>query len=111
MLYTRLSNFDTSLYVFNDAMKSMFMSHDQFVWTRGSATGMIAIGDATGVSLGHVGRVSPAGMKKLVYYFQDAIPMRPLAIHVIHTSPIVDIFFKMAKPFLKEELVNMVMSL
>lgn len=99
---------DPSHYSFDDVTKYFFMASDLMGLRNGSCEGYIFIGDSANVSLGHVGRISPMGIKKLVMYVQEAIPVRLKGIHFINTPQVMDVILNMAKPFMKKELWNMV---
>lgn len=78
---------------------------------QGTSQGQIAVLDAAGIKFGHVARMSnPIFVKKIVYYIQEAAPVRLKAIHVLNTMPIVDTLYNMIKPFIKPELINLVSS-
>lgn len=84
------------------------MASDLIGLKNGTCDGYIFVGDSANVSLGHVGRISPMGMKKLVMYVQEGIPVRLKGIHFINTPSVMDVIMNMAKPFMKKELWNMV---
>ncbi|XP_076182359.1 alpha-tocopherol transfer protein-like [Ptiloglossa arizonensis] len=107
VLFGKLVDPDPSHYSFEDVTKSFFMVSDLVGLKTGTCEGYIFIGDSANVSLGHVGRISPMGMKKLVMYVQEAIPVRLKGIHFINTPPVMDVIMNMAKPFMKKELWNM----
>lgn len=74
----------------------------------GTCDGYLFIADMSNVSLGHVGRLSPMGLKKLVMYIQEAIPVRLKGLHFINCPSVMDIIMNMARPFMKNELWNIV---
>ncbi|XP_043259525.1 alpha-tocopherol transfer protein-like [Colletes gigas] len=108
ILFGKLVDSDPIHYSFEDVTKSFFMVSDLVGLKTGTCDGYIFIGDSANVSLGHVGRISPMGMKKLVMYVQEAIPVRLKGIHFINTPPVMDLVMNMAKPFMKSELWNMI---
>lgn len=97
-----------SHYSFEDSNKNIFMGCDLIGLKNGTCDGYIFIADTSNVTLGHVGRINPMGMKKLVMYVQEAIPVRIKGIHFINTPSVMDVILNMAKPFMKKELWNMV---
>ncbi|XP_076670789.1 uncharacterized protein LOC143370057 [Andrena cerasifolii] len=107
ILYGKLIDPDPARYSFEDITKYFFMVSDLVGLKTGTCDGYIFIGDATDVSLGHVSRISPIVMKKLVTYVQEAIPVRLKAIHFINTPPVMDAILNMAKPFMRKEFWNM----
>nr|XP_031836054.1 alpha-tocopherol transfer protein-like [Nomia melanderi]XP_031836055.1 alpha-tocopherol transfer protein-like [Nomia melanderi] len=108
ILFAKLIDPNPSHYSFEDATKYFFMVCDLVGLKSQTVDGYIFIGDAANVSLGHVGRMSPMGMKKLVTYVQEAIPVRLKQIHFINTPSVMDVILNMAKPFMKKELWNMI---
>ncbi|CAL7948200.1 unnamed protein product [Xylocopa violacea] len=108
ILFTKIIDPDPSHYVFEDCTKYFCMSTDLIGLKNGTCDGYIFVGDATNVTLGHAGRISPIGMKKLVMYVQEGIPIRLKGIHFINTPPVMDLILNMAKPFMKNELWSMI---
>lgn len=108
ILFGKLVDPDPSRYYLEDITKYFFMVSDLVGLKNGTCDGYIFIGDAADVSLGHVSRISPIVLKKLVTYVQEAIPVRLKAIHFINTPPVMDVIMNMAKPFMKKEFWNMV---
>ncbi|CAK9806903.1 Alpha-tocopherol transfer protein-like [Anthophora quadrimaculata] len=108
ILFGNLMDGDSSHYSFEECTKYFFMISDLIGLKNGPCDGYIFIGDAAEVSLGHVGRMSPMGMKKLVMYVQEAIPVRLKEIHFINTPSVMDVIMNMAKPFMKKELWSMI---
>ncbi|XP_076289828.1 uncharacterized protein LOC143213657 [Lasioglossum baleicum] len=108
VLYGKLIDPDPSHYSFDDSTKYFFMVSDLVALQAQTVEGYIFIGDASNVSLGHVGRISPMGMKKLVTYVQDAIPVRLKQVHFINTPPVMDVIMNMAKPFMTRDLWSLI---
>ncbi|XP_043593190.1 uncharacterized protein LOC122572371 [Bombus pyrosoma] len=108
ILFGRLMDTNPSHYSFEDSNKNIFMGCDLIGLKNGTCDGYIFIADTSNVTLGHVGRINPMGMKKLVMYVQEAIPVRIKGIHFINTPSVMDVILNMAKPFMKKELWNMI---
>lgn len=108
ILFAKLIDTDPSHYSFEDSCKYFFMESDLIGLRNGICDGYIFIGDSANVSLGHVGRINPMGMKKLVTYIQEGIPVRLKGIHFINTPSVMDVIINMAKPFMKKEFWNMI---
>ncbi|XP_018400279.1 PREDICTED: alpha-tocopherol transfer protein-like isoform X2 [Cyphomyrmex costatus] len=70
--------------------------------------GYILVIDADKFSFGHMMRTNPLEVKKHVYYIQEALPIRLKAIHVINAAPAAELLMKMAKPFMKNELMHII---
>ncbi|XP_014486406.1 PREDICTED: alpha-tocopherol transfer protein-like [Dinoponera quadriceps] len=99
---------DPSHFFFNEAISTGLMIYEEYLWTRGLMKGMIWVADVTGITTGHVGRINLPILKKLIYYVQDALPIRLKGIHIINTSPIVEVIYNMVKPFISAEFINLV---
>ncbi|XP_020280810.1 uncharacterized protein LOC109853287 [Pseudomyrmex gracilis] len=106
VVYTRLIDYDPTRFVYNDIMKYFAMVVDMWLYTEGTASGHVIIIDMEGVTFSHAGRLSPLGIKKFLYYLQEAIPIRLKGLHFINTNAVMDIILAMMKPFMKKELLN-----
>ncbi|EZA49211.1 Alpha-tocopherol transfer protein-like protein [Ooceraea biroi] len=106
--FGRFIDLDPSHYDFNSAGNIGFMINEEFLWNHSLTPGYIYVADATGLSFGHVGRLNPMQLKKFFSYVQLAFPVRLKAIHVINISPVVEIIYNMVKPFLQEELIQLI---
>lgn len=92
----------------SETLKAATMMYDEVIWTHGSSLGHIYVVDAKGVTIEYIRHLNITTMKKLAYYVQYAIPRRLKGIHVINTSPVVEIVYNMIKSFLNKEIRNMV---
>lgn len=107
-MIARVHDTDPSHFIFNDMIKKGLMVHDRDLWVNGTSPGYYFIGDATGVTFGHVARLNLVMIQKFINYIQEGFPERLLAIHIINTSPIVEVIFNMLKPFVKEAILKLV---
>lgn len=108
LIYGRLIDYEPSRFVYNDIMKYFSMVIDLWLYTEGTAEGHIIIIDMIGVTFAHAARLNPLGIKKYLYYLQEAIPIRLKGLHFINTNAVMDIILSMMKPFMKKELMNVV---
>lgn len=111
LIYSRLIDFEPSRFVYNDIMKYFSMLIDLWLYTEGTAKGHVIVIDMAGVTFGHVGRLSPMGIKKYLYYLQEAIPIRLKGLHFINTNAVMDVILSMMKPFMKKELMDVVRAI
>lgn len=81
---------------------------DVWLLTEDTDNGYIYFADASGLSFGHIARTSPLGLKKYLYYIQEAAPIRLVEIHVINAPPAMELLMNMVKPFMKKEMIDMV---
>ncbi|XP_071570121.1 alpha-tocopherol transfer protein-like [Temnothorax nylanderi] len=107
IIYGRLLDSDPSHFVYNDVMKLQNMVIDLWLYTEGTCEGHIILIDMKNVSFGHVGRLSPMGLKKWLYYLQEGLPVRLKGLHFMNSSPVIDVIMNMMKPFMKKQLMDM----
>ena len=81
---------------------------DLWLYGEGTIKGHIILIDIANVSLGHAARLNPMGLKKFLYYLQEALPVRLKGLHFMNTSSVMDVILNMMKPFMKKELMDMV---
>ncbi|KAG7196747.1 hypothetical protein KM043_014006 [Ampulex compressa] len=107
IIFGRLIDYEPSNYVYNDGMKYLNMVIDLWLHTEGTTQGHVILFDVKNVAFGHVGRLSPLGLKKFLYYLQEGLPVRLKGLHFMNTSPVMDVILNMMKPFMKKELLDM----
>lgn len=73
-----------------------------------TSAGQIVILDATGFSFSHLASINLVILKKILFYIQEAAPVRLKTIHILNTMPVVDALVDLVKPFMKKELLNIV---
>ncbi|XP_055682214.1 clavesin-1-like [Lutzomyia longipalpis] len=66
--------------------------------------GAIVILDLAGFSVSQAKVITPTFIKIIATWIQESIPIRIKAFHIIHETFIIDVLFKMVKPFLKQKL-------
>lgn len=108
ILFNSIMDPDPSHYFFNDCAKLLFMTSELSVLQTGLTNGFDYIVDVKNVSLGHVGRMNLMGIKKILYYIQEAVPIRLKHIHILNHNAAVETLLNMSKPFMKKELFNMI---
>ncbi|XP_071639835.1 alpha-tocopherol transfer protein-like [Temnothorax longispinosus] len=107
IIYGRFLDSDPSHFVYNDVMKFLNMVIDLCLYTEGTCEGYIMLFDVKNVSFGHVGRLSPMGLKKWLYYLQEGLPVRLKGFHFMNSSPVMDVIMNMMRPFMKKQLMDM----
>lgn len=81
---------------------------DIFFLTDGTTNGYTYIADVSKLLFGHVARMSPLGLKKILYYIQEAAPIRLKGIHIINAPPVMETLMNIIKPFMKKEMIDIV---
>ena len=109
VIYGKLVDLDPAHYVYNNCMKYFNMVLDLWLHNEGTGSGHIILIDLEGVAFGHAGRLSPMGLKKFLYYLQEGLPVRLKGLHFMNSVPVMDIILGMMKPFMKKELMDMVL--
>ncbi|XP_003399181.1 alpha-tocopherol transfer protein-like [Bombus affinis] len=107
VLYGRLIDTDPSNYVYNDAMKFLSMVLDLWLYKEGTTQGHIILFDMKNVVFGHAARLNPMGLKKYLFYLQEALPVRLKGFHFMNITSVMDVILNMMKPFMKKELLDM----
>lgn len=107
ILYGRLIDIEPSHYVYNDGMKFLSMVVDIWLTIEGTMPGHIILFDMKNVVLGHAARLNPMGLKKYLYYLQEALPVRLKGFHFMNITAVMDVILNMMKPFMKKELLDM----
>ena len=108
VFYSKLIDLEPSHFVYNDVMKIYNMILDLWIFTEGTMKGHIILMDMEGCLISHAGRMSPLGIKKYLYYLQEALPVRLKGLHFMNSVPVMDIILGMMKPFMKKELMDIV---
>lgn len=91
-----------------ECMKYLLMTCEVQNVVHGTSQGLVVIFDATGLTFAHVASINLMGVKKILFYIQEAAPVRLKAFHVLNSMPIVDTLVNLLKPFMKKELMNLV---
>ncbi|XP_018400278.1 PREDICTED: alpha-tocopherol transfer protein-like isoform X1 [Cyphomyrmex costatus] len=108
MIFITFLDSDPSSYNQNADFKHAIMLTDIHFLMDDRIHGYILVIDADKFSFGHMMRTNPLEVKKHVYYIQEALPIRLKAIHVINAAPAAELLMKMAKPFMKNELMHII---
>ncbi|XP_011702188.1 PREDICTED: alpha-tocopherol transfer protein-like [Wasmannia auropunctata] len=106
MIYGTILDPDPSLYDFNDSIKYFTMLCDMYILEDGIQDGYVYISDVSKTSFGHMTRMNPLGLKKHLYYIQEAVPLRLKEMHMINAPPAIELLMNMTKPFMKKELID-----
>ncbi|KYN13834.1 Alpha-tocopherol transfer protein-like protein, partial [Trachymyrmex cornetzi] len=108
MIFSTLLDSNPSFFDYNNGCKYFMMLCDIHLLTNGTNDGYIFIVDVSKLSFGHVMRINPLAMKKFLYYFQEAMPIRLKAIHILNATPAMELCMNIAKPFMKNELIDII---
>ncbi|XP_015184449.1 PREDICTED: CRAL-TRIO domain-containing protein DDB_G0278031-like [Polistes dominula] len=108
MIYADLAHSDPSSYVFYDATKYFLMAVELGTYKVGPVNGLVFITDVQNITLGHVGRINIMGLKKFIYFVQEAAPIRLKQIYVLNWNSAVETLLNIAKPFMKKELYELI---
>ena len=110
VFYLKLIDLEPTNLVYNDVIKLYNMILDLLIISQGTYSGYIFLVDTQGLGFGYAARFSPLGIKKYLYYLQEALPVRLKGMHFMNAVPVLDMILSMMKPFMKKELVDIVSS-
>lgn len=106
VLYSRLTDCNPEHYNFNTQTKLFDMTSSLLLAQEGTHAGHILIVDLQGVVLGHLLRIGIMGVKKYMYFLQEALPVRLKGFHFVNCVSFMDKILAMMKPFMKKELMD-----
>ncbi|XP_006821038.1 alpha-tocopherol transfer protein-like isoform X1 [Saccoglossus kowalevskii] len=66
--------------------------------------GIVVIGDAGGLNMGHITKMGPSASRKMLDILQNALPLRFKAMHFVNEPKLFDTAFAIFRPFLSEKL-------
>ncbi|XP_014224104.1 alpha-tocopherol transfer protein-like [Trichogramma pretiosum] len=104
--FGRLIDTDPERFIYNDGMRYWNMIADLWLHINGTSPGHVLVADITGVQMVHALKISPVGVKKYLYYLQEAMPVRIKGLHFLNTTPVMDFILGLMKPFMKKELMD-----
>ncbi|XP_033216954.1 alpha-tocopherol transfer protein-like isoform X2 [Belonocnema kinseyi] len=106
VFFLKLLDLEPTNFVYNDVQRLYNMIVDLFNISHGTSTGIVILIDTKGLSFGYAARFTPLGIQKYLYYLQEAFPVRLKGIHFMNAVPVVEIILSMVRPFLRQELVE-----
>ncbi|XP_023248396.1 alpha-tocopherol transfer protein-like [Copidosoma floridanum] len=106
VVFHSLRDTNPSAYVFNTAVKVLFMMMDACLYHDGCTPGYVFLFDMKGVRISHLTRLSITGIRRFFEYLQEANPVRLKAIHVINCVWFIDKVLALIRPFMKKELMD-----
>jgi len=108
ILYETFLDDDPAQYNFNNNMKYCLMLYDLSYLTFGTNNGYIYIADVSKTTFSHVSRMNPLGLRKIIYYIQEAAPAPLKGVHLINAPSAMVKLMNLLKPFMKKELIDMI---
>lgn len=106
VIFHRLSSSRASDYVFDEAIKTFFMTIDSCLSKNGPRDGAIFLFDMKNVGLMHLLRVNLSSIRKFFHYVQECVPGKLKAIHVMNVVSFFDKILALIKPFVKAEILK-----
>lgn len=107
IIFHRLADTRPSRYMLNDGIKLLLMTVDVSLYTEGCSPGYVFLFDMTGVSMGHLTRLSMSSIRKFFEYIQEGMPVRLKSIHILNAVWFMDKVLALIRPFMKNELFEM----
>ncbi|CAO1404823.1 unnamed protein product [Diamesa serratosioi] len=106
LIFHRLSSPKASHYMFDEALKTFFMTIDSCLQTNGPKDGAIFLFDMKGVGLMHLTRINLSSIKKFFQYLQEGVPGKLKAIHILNVVSFFDKILSLIKPFIKADILQ-----
>lgn len=106
IVFHRLSSSRASDYVFDEAIKTFFMTIDSCLQKNGPHDGAIFLFDMKSVGLMHLTRVNVSSIRKFFQYLQEGVPGKLRAIHVFNVVYFFDKILSLIKPFMKADILR-----
>lgn len=99
-----LDNFD-----YTQDVRLFFLSLDAWLINNDhySDTDIVVL-DVKDISLKFITKFNVSLAKKLSKFQEEAMPIRLKGVHVINTPPFIDKLFNLMKPFLKQQIIDMI---
>ncbi|XP_050313257.1 alpha-tocopherol transfer protein-like [Anthonomus grandis grandis] len=105
--WMKLIDCDPNHYNFSNQIRYFDMLEMLTLHKNGPQVGVQICIDMEGYVFGHLTRLSTSIIKKLLFYLQEAMPIRLKGIHFINPFPFIDKLLALMKPFMKKELLDM----
>ena len=104
LIYCRMANWDTSKESFLDAMLYAIPFTEHMILEGRALNPPTTIMDMTDLSWSHIWAMRIDDMKLLSELTERALPIKAGIVHIVNQSWIVDAFYKMASPFIGENV-------
>ncbi|XP_052867940.1 alpha-tocopherol transfer protein-like [Anopheles cruzii] len=106
VLLAKIVDPDASKFSLSAILTFAIMCIDIVLWEEGCNNGSILIIDMDGIHLGHLPKLGIFTLKDLLYFIQEAFPIRLKGLHLANVVPFIDRIMAMIKPFMKKELLE-----
>lgn len=107
LIFHRLSSYEPSHYVFDDAVKTYIITNEAYAYHNGPRSGTIFVLDLKGASFRHLFQPSISSIRKGVRFLEDGSPLEPIkAIHILNTVPFINMIVNLVKPFAMTEMLS-----
>lgn len=96
-----------SKYPVYDIFKTNYLTLSKLIQDEETqVSGIILLADLKGVGFGHLTHTTPFFIKRVVSLLQDSFPMRMKGVHYLNEPTLFDIFFTIARQFMKKKLLE-----
>ncbi|KAI4454616.1 alpha-tocopherol transfer protein-related [Holotrichia oblita] len=106
IIFCKFINTDVNKFVFSNAIKTLDMVTVLMLHQLGTAPGYVILGDLSGISFGHITKLTPTQLSKFFFYLQEALPIRLKGFLLINIPSFIDKLMALIKPFMKNDLLN-----
>ncbi|XP_063222910.1 alpha-tocopherol transfer protein-like [Bacillus rossius redtenbacheri] len=105
----RFTSYESSRFVFLDGLRALFVAIDFYLSEYRLGKGLVIVFDIKGLSFAHLAKAYPISMiKKAFFYVQECMPLRLKGIHIVNTGTIIERLMALIKPFINNELGEMI---
>ncbi|XP_013102470.2 alpha-tocopherol transfer protein-like [Stomoxys calcitrans] len=104
VLIGKLLDTDSANFNLAGALKLLFAHQEILIQGTQLYAGCVVILDVSGLTFGHIARLSLMQVKKIIYFLQETGPIRLSAKHFVNPSPIVEKLLSLINLFIKKEL-------
>ena len=108
IFFVKLTDTTPDKYIFVDQCRYFDMISMLHLYQKGTSKGHLIVFDMKGISFPHLAKLGPITMKKLLFYLQDALPVRLKGLHFVNIVPFMDKILALMRPFMKKELMDVV---
>ncbi|XP_063929746.1 alpha-tocopherol transfer protein-like [Zophobas morio] len=106
IFFVKLTDTTPDKYIFVDQCRYFDMISMLHLYQKGTSKGHLIVFDMKGISFPHLAKLGPITMKKLLFYLQDALPVRLKGLHFVNIVPFMDKILALMRPFMKKELMD-----
>lgn len=110
LIFIKLADTNPNNFDFAVQLRYFDMVCTTQLYQEGTSEGHVVVADMKGTVFGHLTKAGPIIVKKFLFYLQEAMPVRLKGLHFFNIVPFMDKVLALIRPFLKMELMDMVLG-